>query len=810
MLISNKEDVKSLFKDRVETMYGISAEEASPVESYIAISSVVKDYIYRNWVKTNKLYDKENMKQAYYFSIEFLSGKQLCTNLLNLGLRDTFKEGLSELKIDLKEVERVERDLGLGNGGLGRLGSCFLESLASQSYPAHGCTIRYKYGLFKQRLVDNQQVEILDDWLEHGNIWEARKSNRAVEVKFGGYIHMEDVGNNTIFTHRDYQPVMAVPHDMPVVGYENDTVNTLRLFSAEPKKEIDYTLLSGEEMERALDYERSVESITEILYPDDAQKEGKELRLKQQYFLVSAGIQAIVNRHKRHGKNLRDLGCMVAIHINDTHPSLAIPELMRILMDEENFSWDEAWRITNEVMSYTNHTILPEAFEKWDIDMFRYLLPRIYMIIEEIDRRFKLELEEAYGKDSWKIGDMAIIRDHNVNMAHLAIVGSHSVNGVARVHTNILKNSVMKNFYEHFPRKFNNKTNGITHRSWLLKSNGPLSNVITEAIGDDWIRDPMKLEGLMKFKKDKSFQEQVMSAKRENKERLAQIIRERNGIEVDVDSIFDVQVKRIHEYKRQILNIFHILDLYHRLKDNPNLDVHPRTFIFGGKAAPGYYMAKRIINLAMSVGELVNNDRSIKDKIKVVGIEDYKVSLAERIFPATDISEQISTASKEASGTGNMKFMLNGAITVGTLDGANIEIRDAVGDENFFKFGLTVEEVLKYYEQGGYSAYDVYEKDFRIKRVLNSLIDYTIPGPRDNFKKIYDAILHSNDQYFVLKDFDEYVRAQGEAELAFRDKSRWAEMSIMNTAKAGIFSSDRTVREYADEIWNIRECENKW
>lgn len=805
MLIKNKEDVKQLFKDRVETMYGISFESASPIESYTALASVVKDYIYRNWAKTNKGYDEDNQKQAYYFSIEFLSGKQLCTNLLNLGLRDLFKEGLDELGIDLVKVEKVEHDLGLGNGGLGRLGSCFLESLASQQFPVHGCTIRYKYGLFKQKIIDNQQVEILDDWLEHGNTWEVRRPNRAVEVKFYGYVEMDDVGNTTIFNHRGYQPVMAVPHDMPVVGYKNETVNTLRLFSAEPKREIDYTLLSGEEMQKALEYERSIESITEILYPDDSQKEGKELRLKQQYFLVSAGVQTVLNRFKRKGGDLKEFGKKVAIHINDTHPALAIPELMRVLMDEENFGWEDAWKITNEVMSYTNHTILPEAFEKWDIDSFRWLLPRIYMIVEEIDRRHKEDLQLEYGNDSWKVWEMAIIRDNSINMAHMAIVGSHSVNGVAKVHTDILKNSVMKNFYEYYPKKFNNKTNGITHRSWLLKSNNSLSNTITEAIGDGWIKDPMQLEKLMKFKKDSGFKESVMKSKRENKERLAKIIRENNGVDIDVDSIFDVQVKRIHEYKRQTLNIFHILDLYYRLKDNPNMDIYPRTFMFGGKAAPGYYMAKRIINLIMSVAEMINNDKSIGGKIKVIGLENYRVSLAEKIFPATDISEQISTASKEASGTGNMKFMLNGALTVGTLDGANIEIRDAVGDENFFKFGLTVEEVLKYYEHGGYSAFDVYEKDFRIKRVMNSLINHNIPGQSDSYKRVYDAVLYNNDQYFVLKDFDGYIKAQEEAEKAYRDKDRWAEMSIVNIAKAGIFSSDRTVREYADEIWNVKQ-----
>lgn len=804
MEMKTKEDIKNLFLDKVQTKYGISLEDTTRLEKYVALSSAVKDYIYRKWVKTNKRYNELESKQAYYFSIEFLSGKQLGTNLNNLGIYDMTREALKDLGVDLHEVEAEEHDLGLGNGGLGRLGSCFLESLASLDYPGHGCTIRYKYGLFKQRIIDRQQVEILDNWLENGNVWEVRKPNRAVEIKFGGNVRTEDSNDGRQkFILENYQKIYAVPYDMPVVGYGNENVNTLRLFNAETGGEVDYTLLTAEEVERELQYERSVETISQMLYPDDAKLEGKMLRLKQEYFLSSAGVQTIIAKLKRRGADISKLDELVAIHLNDTHPVVTIPELMRILIDEEGYGWDEAWNITSKVISFTNHTIMPEAFEKWDVNSFKELLPRVYMIVEEIDRRFRIELQKAYPYDQDRVNRMAIISDGRINMAHLAIAGSHSVNGVAEVHTKILKTKVMRDFFELYPEKFNNKTNGVTHRSWLLKSNPSLSRVITDAIGDNWIKEPWQLNKLLEYKDDSSFQEEIFKAKRHNKVLLAELIKARNGIDIDVDSIVDVQVKRVHEYKRQLLNIFHILDMYYKIKDNPNIDLCPRTFVFGGKAAPGYYMAKRVINLMASVADMINSDKGIRDLIKVVPIEDYKVSIAERIFPASDISEQISTASKEASGTGNMKFMLNGAITMGTLDGANIEIFDAVGEENFFRFGMTVDEVLGIYERGGYSAFDIYKDDFRVKRILENLVNGNIPGSIDGFRKIYDSLVYNNDQFFVLKDFDDYIKAQSRADEAYKDQSRWRRMSIVNIGNAGMFSSDRTIREYANEIWHI-------
>ncbi len=803
-MLRDKEKFKYLFVDRIQTMYGISLDDSTDVERYIALSALIKDHIYRNWVYTNERYDEVDTKQMYYFSIEFLPGKQLGTNLTNLGLKSVCDDALVDLGFSLKELEAIENDPALGSGGLGRLGSCFLESLASGEYPGNGCSIRYKYGLFKQKIIDGEQVEVLDNWLEYGNAWEVRKSNKAVEVKFYGQSEVKIIDGKPVFHHKNYESVLAVPHDMPVIGYRNDTVNTLRLFSAEPKEEINYTLLSGKETILALEYENSVKGISEVLYPDDSSYEGKILRLKQQYFLVSAGLQTILKRYVKKGGDVNIFHKKVSIHVNDTHPSLAIPELMRMLMDDYGLGWTEAWDVVVKTVSYTNHTIMPEALEKWNIAMFKEVLPRIYMIIEEIDRRFKVELEENK-TDEQKIRDMAIISEDQVHMAHLAIVGSHSVNGVAAIHTEILKTKVMKNFFDYYPDKFNNKTNGIAHRSWLLKANPTLSKLVRESIGDRWIKHPQELSQLLKFKDDESFKQQLRLSKRANKQLLGKIINDKYGVLVDEDSIFDVQVKRMHEYKRQLLNVFNIMDMYFNIKDNPNLDVVPRTFMFGGKAAPSYFMAKRIINLIISVADIINNDKSINGKIKVVFLEGYKVSLAERIFPATDVSEQISTASKEASGTGNMKFMLNGALTVGTLDGANIEIREAVGDDNFFKFGLTVEEVLKYYESGGYNAWDVYNNNFRIKRIVNSLVDGTLFGTKDRFKAIYDSLLHHNDQYFVLRDFEEYTRSQCLVDEKFRDKCAWGESSIINIANAGKFSADRTIKEYVDDIWHIED-----
>lgn len=804
-MLRDKEKFKYLFIDRIQTMYGIDIEESTDVEQYIALSSLIKDHIYRDWVYTQKNYDEVDAKQMYYFSIEFLPGRQLGIDLTNLGLTSVCNQALKELGVDLEELQGIENDPALGSGGLGRLGSCFLESLASGEYPGHGCSIRYKYGLFKQKIIDGEQVEVIDDWLEIGNVWEVKKANKSVEVKFYGDVGIEDNNGKAKFVHNNYQPVLAVPHDMPVIGYKNDTVNTLRLFSAEPMAEIDYTLLSGKETKLALEYENSIKGISEVLYPDDSSYEGKMLRLKQQYFFVSAGLQTIIKRYIKKGNELKDLPKKVAIHINDTHPSVAIPELMRLLMDENGLGWDEAWELVVETVSYTNHTILPEALEKWNIAMFKELLPRIYMIVEEIDRRFKILLKDRYGNDNEKIMNMSILHNDQIHMAHLAIVGSHSINGVAKIHTEILKTKVMKNFYEFYPEKFNNKTNGITHRRWLLKANPSLAELITDSIGDKWIKHPSDLTNLLEFKDDSSFKEKLMASKKENKMLLGKIIKDRYGIIVDEDSIFDVQVKRMHEYKRQLLNVLNILDMYFRIKENPNLEIVPRTFMFGGKAAPSYFMAKRVIKLINTVADVVNNDKSINGKIKVIFLNGYKVSLAERVFPATDVSEQISTASKEASGTGNMKFMLNGALTVGTLDGANIEIRDAVGDNNFFKFGLTVDEVLKFYDSGGYNSWEIYHSNYRLRRVLDSLIDGSIFGTKDRFKEIYDALLNHNDQYFVLKDFDEYTRAQCHVDEKFRDKDAWYKSSIINIANAGRFSSDRTIKEYVEEIWHIKE-----
>ena len=804
-MLRDKEKFKYLFIDRIQTMYGISIEESSDVEQYVALSSLIKDHIYRDWVYTQKNYDEVDAKQMYYFSIEFLPGKQLGIDLTNLGLMSVCNQALKELGLDLEELQGIENDPALGSGGLGRLGSCFLESLASGEYPGHGCSIRYKYGLFKQKIIDGEQVEVIDNWLEIGNVWEVKKANKSVEVKFYGDVDTEDDNGESKYVHNNYQPVLAVPHDMPVIGYKNNTVNTLRLFSAEPMAEIDYTLLSGKETKLALEYENSIKGISEVLYPDDSSYEGKMLRLKQQYFFVSAGLQTIIKRYIKKGNKLAELPKKVAIHINDTHPSIAIPELMRLLMDENGLGWDEAWKLVVETVSYTNHTILPEALEKWNIAMFKELLPRIYMIVEEIDRRFKMVLRDRYCNDNEKIMNMSILHNDQIHMAHLAIVGSHSINGVAKVHTEILKTKVMKDFYELYPERFNNKTNGITQRRWLLKANPSLAELITDSIGDKWIKHPSDLTNLLEFKDDSSFKEKLMDSKKENKMLLGKIIKDRYGIIVDENSIFDVQVKRMHEYKRQLLNVLNILDMYFRIKEDPNLEIIPRTFMFGGKAAPSYFMAKRIIKLINTVADVVNNDKSIKGKIKVIFLNGYKVSLAERIFPATDISEQISTASKEASGTGNMKFMLNGALTVGTLDGANIEIRDAVGDNNFFKFGLTVDEVLKYYESGGYNSWEIYHNNYRLRRVLDSLIDGSIFGTKDRFKEIYDALLNHNDQYFVLKDFDEYTRAQCHVDEKFRDKSAWYKSSIINIANAGKFSSDRTIKEYVEEIWHIKE-----
>lgn len=802
MLRIDKKTFKHDYIEKFREMHGKDLSEGTDNNRYEALGSLIRDYVVEKWIRTNKCYNRTGEKQVYYFSMEFLLGRLLGNTLLNLGIRDTCKEGLNELGIDLETLEALEQDQGLGNGGLGRLAACFLDSMASLNIPGHGCGIRYKYGFFEQKIINGSQVEAPDNWLRDGNVWEIKKPDKAQIVKFGGEVRVESLNGELKFTHMNYDPVLAVPYDIPVAGYENNVVNTLRLWSAEPvNNEFDFSSFNRGDYLKAIEYKNSVEAISQVLYPDDSLYEGKRLRLKQQYFFVSAGLQSIIKHHKKQGIDIRNLDEKMAIHINDTHPVLAIPELMRILMDEEGIGWDDAWRITINTISYTNHTILAEALEKWPIDMFKKLLPRIYMIVEEINRRFCEDLWNRYIGQWDKISKMAIISDGYVKMAHLAVVGSHSVNGVAKLHTEILKKQEMANFYYMYPHKFNNKTNGITHRRWLIKSNPELTNLLKETIGRSWIKHPTDMENFERFAEDKGVQQKLYDIKRNNKIHLANIIKEQQGITINPDSIFDVQVKRIHAYKRQTLNCLRIMELYNRLTENPDLDIVPRTFVFAGKAAPGYYLAKKTIELITAVGDKINNDKRIKDKLKVVFLENYRVSLAESIIPAAELSEQISTTTKEASGTSNMKFMMNGAITIATLDGANIEIRDEVGDDNIVIFGLTEREVLDYYQKGGYSAWNTCQGDERIKRVTNDLINGYYSYDKEKFKTVYEHLLTYNDEFFVLKDFDSYLKAQDRVDSLYRDFSKWQSMSIINIAHSGIFSSDRTIQEYATGIW---------
>lgn len=802
MLRIDKKTFKHDYIEKFREMHGKDLSEGTDNNRYEALGSLIRDYVVEKWISTNKRYNRTGEKQVYYFSMEFLLGRLLGNTLLNLGIRDTCREGLKELGIELENLEDLEQDQGLGNGGLGRLAACFLDSMASLNIPGHGCGIRYKYGFFEQKIINGSQVEAPDNWLRDGNVWEIKKPDKAQIVKFDGEVRVESLNGELKFTHVNYNPVLAVPYDIPAAGYENNVVNTLRLWSAEPvNNEFDFSSFNRGDYLKAIEYKNSVEAISQVLYPDDSLYEGKRLRLKQQYFFVSAGLQSIIKHHKKQGIDIRNLDEKMAIHINDTHPVLAIPELMRILMDEEGIGWDDAWRITINTISYTNHTILAEALEKWPIDMYKKLLPRIYMIVEEINRRFCEDLWNRYIGQWDKISKMAIISDGYVKMAHLAVVGSHSVNGVAKLHTEILKKQEMANFYYTYPHKFNNKTNGITHRRWLIKSNPELTNLLKETIGRSWIKHPTDMENFERFAEDKAVQQKLYEIKRNNKIHLANIIKEQQGITINPDSIFDVQVKRIHAYKRQTLNCLRIMELYNRLTENPDLDIVPRTFIFAGKAAPGYYLAKKTIELITAVGDKINNDKRIKDKLKVVFLENYRVSLAESIIPAAELSEQISTTTKEASGTSNMKFMMNGAITIATLDGANIEIRDEVGDDNIVIFGLTEREVLDYYQKGGYSAWNTCQGDERIKRVINDLINGYYSYDKEKFKTIYEHLLTYNDEFFVLKDFDSYLKAQDRVDNLYRDFSKWQSMSIINIAHSGIFSSDRTIQEYATGIW---------
>lgn len=805
-MFADKEQFKEAFITKLQTMHGKSVDEASTSDMYTALSGVIRDCISKHWINTNKQYSLSGAKQVYYFSIEFLLGKLLDMYLINTGLKSVCQEALAELGIDFDSLEREEPEPGLGNGGLGRLAACFLDSLAAQSLPGHGCGIRYKYGLFEQKIVSNYQVELPDNWLKDGYVWEFRKTDKAVEVRFGGHLR-EDVltdGSRKV-AHVDYELVRAVPYDIPVVGYRNQTVNTLRLWSAEPiEDEFDFSSFNRGDYLKAVEYKQSVERISKILYPDDNHYEGRLLRLKQQYFFVSAGLQSIIRRFKSKQNAVSDLPEKIAVHINDTHPALVIPELMRILVDEEKIDWEEAWDLTTHTVSYTNHTIMPEALEKWPVDMMQGLLPRIYAIICEINEKLLSTVRLKYGDNLDKIRALSIIHDGQVQMARLAIAGSYSVNGVAQLHTEILKNHVMADFHELVPGKFNNKTNGITHRRWLLKCNPALARLITEAIGPNWIQYPRELIQLLHDSEDAAFLEKLAEIKRANKMVLLRRIKDQYDVAVNPASIFDIHIKRIHAYKRQILNLFHIMDLYNRLKENPGLDVWPRTFIFAGKAAPGYYIAKQTIKLANALAEVINHDETVGDKLKVVFMENYSVSLAELLIPAADVSEQISTAGKEASGTGNMKLMMNGAITIGTLDGANIEIYQAVGKDNMITFGLRAEEVLQFHMHGGYSAWDVYHADGRIRRVVEQLVNGFFPNEKEEFRPLYDYLLHNNDEFFVLKDFDSYADAQVRIDEKYRSRAEWGKMALTNIAHSGAFSSDRTIAEYASGIWAIR------
>jgi starch phosphorylase len=802
MLEMDKKAFKKAYVNKFLEMHGIELKEGNNQQKYDSLASLVRDYVTRTWLKTNKKYNKTGEKQVYYFSMEFLLGRLLGDALLNIGIRDVCKEALSDLNIKLEDLENLEQDQALGNGGLGRLAACFLDSMASLNIPGNGCGIRYKHGFFEQKIIDGKQVEVSDDWLKEGNAWEKRKAEKAEIVKFGGEIKVSEVNGCLNFTHINFEPVLAVPYDTPIVGYENEIVNTLRLWSAEAvSNEFDFSSFNRGDFLKAIEYKNSVESISQVLYPEDSFYEGKMLRLKQQYFFVSAGVQSIIRHFKKHGKAIELLDEKAAIHINDTHPTLAIPELMRILVDEEGLEWDTAWRITTNTISYTNHTILAEALEKWPVDMFKKLLPRIYMIVEEINKRYCEGLWNKYPGNSDKVNRMSIIADNKVKMAHLAIVGSYSVNGVAKLHTEILKKKEMKDFYYLYPNKFNNKTNGITHRRWLLKSNPELTKLIKDTIGDSFIRHPIDLKNFERHLCDEVVLEQLTKIKKFNKDKLANIILNNDNISIDTNSIFDVQVKRIHAYKRQILNCLRIMDLYNKLIDNPNYDIVPRTFIFGGKAAPGYYLAKNTIELINSIANKINNDPRVNEKIKVVFIQNYRVSLAEQIIPGTDVSEQISTTTKEASGTSNMKFMMNGAITVATLDGANIEIKDEVTDDNIVIFGLNADEVLNYYQYGGYKSIDIYNSDGRVKRVIDDLVNGKYHNDKEKFRSIYENLITYNDEFFVLQDFDSYLKAQDKVDTLYRDTNKWQRMCGINIAHSGIFSSDRTIEEYATGIW---------
>ena len=807
----SKEEFKKSIIENVKNQYRRTIDEATPQQIFQAVSYAIKDVIIDDWIATQKQFDETGAKKVYYLSMEFLMGRALGNNIINLGAKKAVKEALEELGFDLNAIEDQEPDPALGNGGLGRLAACFLDSLATLGYPAYGCGIRYHYGMFKQKIKDGYQVEVPDEWLKNGYPFELRRPEYATEVKFGGYVKTELDGERNHFVQEGYQSVLAVPYDMPIVGYGNNVVNTLRIWDAQPIDTFSLSAFDKGDYQKAVEQENLAKNLVEVLYPNDNHYAGKELRLKQQYFFISASLQVALKKFKETNDDIHKLPEKIVFQMNDTHPTVAVAELMRLLLDQEGLNWDEAWGITTKCCAYTNHTIMAEALEKWPIELFSRLLPRVYQIVEEINRRFLIEVQNKYPNNYEKVKKMAIIFDGQVKMAHLAIVAGYSVNGVAKLHTEILKNQELKDFYEMMPEKFNNKTNGITQRRFLLHGNPLLADWITEQIGDEWITDLPHLAKLKVYVDDPKFQQEFMNIKYQNKLRLAKYIKEHNGIDVDPRSIFDVQVKRLHEYKRQLLNILHVMYLYNQLKDNPNMDMVPRTFIFGAKAAAGYQIAKKTIKLINSVADVINNDKSINGKLKVVFIEDYRVSNAELIFAAADVSEQISTASKEASGTGNMKFMLNGALTLGTMDGANVEIVEEVGKENAFIFGLSADEVINYENNGGYNPEEIFNTDQDIRRVLMQLINgYYSPQDPELFRDIYNSLLNTKnsakaDTYFILKDFRSYAEAQKRVEAAYRDENWWARAAMLNTASAGKFSSDRTIEEYVRDIWHLEK-----
>ena len=805
---------KALFKNavtfNVKNMFRRTIDEATPQQIFQAVAYTVKDDIIDQWITTHKEYEKKDVKTLYYLSMEFLMGRALGNNMINLREYKEIAEALDEMGFDLNAIEDQEPDAALGNGGLGRLAACFLDSLATLGYPAYGCGIRYRYGMFKQKIEDGYQVEVPDNWLENGNPFEIRRPEYAVEVKFGGYVRIEDRNGMSHFVQEGYQSVKAVPYDLPVVGYGNHIVNTLRIWDAEPVNTFNLDSFDRGDYQKAVEQENLAKNIVEVLYPNDNHYAGKELRLKQQYFFISASVQRAVQKFKEKHDDIHQFPEKVVFQLNDTHPTVAIPELMRILLDDEGLTWDEAWDITTRTCAYTNHTIMSEALEKWPVDLFSRLLPRIYQIVEEINRRFVNEIQQRYPGDQDKIAKMAVVYNGQVRMAYMAIVAGFSVNGVARLHTEILKNQELKDFYQMMPEKFNNKTNGITQRRFLMHANPLLADWVTEKLGTkEWITDLSKMSGLKEWLDDEEALKEFMTIKFKNKERLAAYIKEHNGVEVDPRSIFDVQVKRLHEYKRQLLNILHVMYLYNQIKEHPEMSFYPKTYIFGAKASAGYIRAKEIIKLINSVADVINNDRSINGKLKVVFIEDYRVSNAELIFAAADISEQISTASKEASGTGNMKFMMNGAPTLGTMDGANVEIVDEVGIDNAFIFGLSADEVINYEQNGGYNPYDIYNNDPDIRRVVDQLVDGTYAnGDKEMYRDLYNSLLNNQggaraDMYFILKDFRSYADAQARAMEAYKDTDKWAKMALKNTACCGKFSADRTIQEYVDDIWHL-------